>query len=212
MFQSPFYKKGSWTLAITVQYPGSPLEEVIKLLQEDSQSLKIVGILEVDHSLNLSTLLDEVHLSALGCCHPLLLPITLLEHHVQESAGHFITISQKLSSLEDAIDPSAAEKSLLATTPTPGNSSQQSYGVLSKEVYECNKSLFELERRRDYEKRLQDFLTHDIRFYRDENWVKLDRRLDNIKAVSSDRNLDIKSLPRRIEALTNLVNTRSHKT
>ncbi|KAH8787527.1 hypothetical protein F5882DRAFT_402883 [Hyaloscypha sp. PMI_1271] len=202
VFQSPFYKKGSWTLAMTVQYPGSSIREVIGWLTE---SLKIVGILEVDHSLDLSTLLDEVHLSALGFCHPLLLPVTLLEHHVQESARHFMAISHKLSSVEDAIDPSAAERSLLATTPTPGNSSRQSYGILSKEVYECNKSLFELERRRDYEKRLQDFLTNDLNEYRDENGVKLENRLNNVKAVSNNRDLDMKSLPLRIEALQNLI-------
>jgi hypothetical protein len=205
---------------MTVQSPDSLIGEAIQLLQQrphdNSQSLKIVGILEVDHSFDLPTLLDEVHISALGFCHPLLLPVALLEHHVQESARYFMAISHKLSSVEDAIDPSAAERSLLATTLTPGNSSRQSYGILSKEVYECNKSLFELERRRDYEKRLQDFLTSDVQIFyctdRDENSEKLESRLDNVKAVSNNRDLDMKSLPRRIEALTDLVNTQSHKT
>jgi hypothetical protein len=157
------------------------------------QSLKIVGILEVDDSLDISTLLNGIHLSALDSCHPLLLPMALLEHHVQESATHFMAISQKLSSVEDTIDVLANEGV---------------YGPQSKSAYECNNSLFELERRRDYERRLQNFLTIDLQNHgRDENRHKLENRLKNIIAVSNSRDLDMKSLPRRIEALTNLVST-----
>jgi hypothetical protein len=219
VFQSPSYKKGSWALAITFQRSSNPIEQLLRRLDDrhEFQIFKIVGILEVDHSLDLSALLDEVHFSALNSCHPLLLPVALLEYHVQESARHFMTISHKLSSVEDAIDPLAAERSLLATTPTPGSSSRQSYGVLSKTVYECNKSLYELERRRDYEKRLHYFLKTEIEddkfqmLQNLENEEKMLRRLHNVKTVGNNRDLDMKSLPLRIEALTNLVNTRSHK-
>jgi hypothetical protein len=192
---------------MTVRLPSGLVEEVVRLVQGDLQSLQAVGILEVDDSLELVSLLDEVHVAALGSCHPMLLPVTLLEYHVRESASYFMTISKKLSNVEDAIDPSSAELSFttLPTAPAFAESSRKSYGTLSKEVYECNKSLFELERRRDFEKRLQSFLMCNIRNYTSKGWETLESRLGNIHMVSVNRDLDMKSLPLRIEALTSLV-------
>lgn len=244
LFQTPFYKEGSWTLTMNILRPAQDLASLIDLVQvprtttirTKTQSVRIVGMLEIDSSIDLASILDQVHFSALRLCHPFLLPMQLLEQHVEESARQFMAISQKLDAIEDSIDPSLSDKSF---SPEAGGE-YTSFGVLSKSVYECSNALYVLERRRDFESRFEKFLKveldrrneeenrrqavnsprdlgrrqldYEFRYglkgvYEEENTLDLHNWLDTIRETSGNRDLDMRALPRRIEALTSLVST-----
>ncbi|PMD19686.1 hypothetical protein NA56DRAFT_602671 [Hyaloscypha hepaticicola] len=242
LFQTPFYKEGSWTLTMNILRPAQALASLIDLVQvprtttirTKTQSVRIVGMLEIDSSIDLASILDQVHFSALRLCHPFLLPMQLLEQHVEESARQFMAISQKLDAIEDSIDPSLSDKSF---SPEAGGE-YTSFGVLSKSVYECSNALYVLERRRDFESRFEKFLKveldrrneeenrrqavnsprdlgrrqldYEFRYglkgvYEEENTLDLHNWLDTIRETSGNRDLDMRALPRRIEALTSLI-------
>jgi hypothetical protein len=208
-FQSPFYTHSSWNLTFCVQRPTGELGRLIAGADAPyAKSFKTVGLLEVDQGVDLASMFDEIYLSADRCCNPLVLPFRLFEHHVQESGRNFTRVSKKLAGIEQAIDLSLSGDSPSSETRVQvTNIAERPYGKWSKTVYECSTELFDLERRRDFEYRLQIFLSEDLSHGR---WVgddldEMKNWLATIKASSSTRDFDIKSLPRRIEALTSLV-------
>jgi hypothetical protein len=173
-----------------------------------AKSFKTVGLLEVDQGVNLASMFDEIYLSADRCCNPLVLPFRLFENHVQESGRNFMRVSKKLADIEQAIDLSLSGDSPSSQTGIQVTSiAERPYGKWSKTVYECSTELFDLERRRDFEYRLQIFLSEDLshRPCVGDDLDEMMNWLATIKASSSTRDFDIKSLPRRIEALTSLV-------
>lgn len=216
-FQSPFYKEGAWNLALCVRPPTFSLTEIIKgALKVDrnlSEGFKTVGVLEAGSSIDLATMFDEIHLSAPQSSHPLVLPLRLFEEHVKQTSKSFMRIAKKLADVEQAIDVSLNSDLSFQNPKTNDNTGlegiieQRPYGRWSKTVYECSTELHELERRRDFEWRFEKFLTDDG------STLKLPHSglkemmdwLAVIKASSSTRDFDIRSLPRRIEALTSLV-------
>jgi hypothetical protein len=208
-FQTPFYTHGSWNLAFCVRRPTGDLGRLIAgAVAPYANSFKIVGLLEVDQGVDLASMFDEIHLSADRHCNPLVLPVRLFEHHVQESGKGFMRVSNKLADIEQAIDvslsgdPPSSEKGVqVASIP------ERPYGKWSKTVYECSTELFDLERRRDFEYRLHKFLSEKLSHPR---WISDDvdemrNWLETIRASSSTREFDVRTLPRRIEALTSLV-------
>ncbi len=208
-FQSPFYPHGSWNLTFCVRQPTGELDRLIRTAGPPfAESFKTVGLLEVDQGVDLASMFDEIYLSADRCCHPLVLPFRLFELHVQESGRNFMRVSKKLAGIEQAIDLSLSGDSPSSETGVQVTSiAERPYGKWSKTVYECSTELFDLERRRNFEYRLQIFLSEDLsdRCWVDDDLDEMKNWLATIEASSSTRDFDIKSLPRRIEALTSLV-------
>jgi hypothetical protein len=208
-FQSPFYTHSSWNLTFCVRRPTGDLGRLIAGAGAAyAKSFKTVGFLEVDQGVDLASMLDEIYLSADRCCNPLVLPFRLFEQHVQESGKKFMRVTKKLADIEQAIDVSlSGDPPSSETGVQVASIAERPYGKWSKTVYECSTELFDLERRRDFEYRLQRFLSEDLSHPR---WVgddldEMKNWLATIKASSSTRDFDIRTLPRRIEALTSLV-------
>ena len=208
-FQSPFYTHGSWNLTFCVRRPTGDLGQLINYADASyARTFKTVGLLEVDQGIDLASMFDEIYLSADRCCNPLVLPFRLFEHHVQESGRNFTRVSKKLAGIEQAIDLSLSGDSPSSETRVQvTNIAERPYGKWSKTVYECSTELFDLERRRNFEYRLQIFLSEDLSHHRwaGDDLDEMKNWLATIEASSSTRDFDIKSLPRRIEALTSLV-------
>jgi hypothetical protein len=208
-FQSPFYTQGSWNLTFCVRLPTGDLGRLIRDAHAlYSRTFKTVGLLEVDQGVDLASMFDEIYLSADRCCNPLVLPFRLFEHHVQESGRNFMRVSKKLASVEQAIDLSLShDRPSSETGVQVTRIAERPYGKWSKTVYECSTELFDLERRRNFEYRLQIFLSEDLRHHcwAGDDLDEMKNWLATIEASSSTRDFDIKSLPRRIEALTSLV-------
>lgn len=182
--------------------------------EEGTSAVKTLGVFEVNAHVELANIMDEVRIAAAKYRHPLLLPIQMLDHHVQESARRFMAISWELTKIEDAIDPSAIDS---------GNTSPMRYGALSKRLYQCSNDLVELERRRDFEGRLAKLLLKDVcvgtneefgKSYAVSYWIyernmprleAIAQRIEAIMETGDHRSLDMQSLPRRIDGLTILV-------
>jgi hypothetical protein len=69
-------------------------------------------------------------------------------------------ISRELTDIEKAIDLAAIDTFHGFDDDAPTN--QTSYGALTKRLYQCSNSLVELERRRDFEKRLSVLLLKEV--------------------------------------------------
>jgi hypothetical protein len=217
-FQSPFYKEGSWNLALCVRPPTGSLNGIIRGAFGGyggnlSEGFKTVGVLEAGSSVDLAAMFDKIHLSALRSSHPLVVPLHLFEEHVKQTSKSFMRISKKLADVEQAIDVSLNSDPSFQKLKTNDNTSlegvieQRPYGRWSKTVYECSTELHDLERRRDFEWRFEKFLADDRSTVKagHSGLKEMMDWLAVIKASSSTRDFDIRSLPRRIEALTSLV-------
>jgi len=190
--------------------------------EEGTAAVKVIGLLESNSQVNLAAIFDEVRRFAGKYRHPLLLPIQMLFYHVHESARQFMGISRELTDIEEAIDPAAIDK--FQGFDTNDSEKQTSYGALSKRLYQCSNSLVELERRRDFEKRLSALLIKEVcigsgeefdkpgsgvsYWIHERNMTRLQsvaQRIEAIMEMGNLRSLDLVSLPRRIDGLTGLV-------
>jgi len=73
----------------------------------------------------------------------------------------------------------------------------------AKKLHSCSLDLVELERRRDFERRLGDLLEGEL-----ETEHSLIQRVGLCADMSKNRDLDIRSLPRRIESQRSVVSAR----
>lgn len=189
--------------------------------EEGTSAVKVIGLFEANAIVDLASIVEEVRTFAATYRHPLLLPIQMLSYHVHESARQFMSISRELTEIEEAIDPAAID--VFHEFDTGGAKTQTSYGALSKRLYQCSNSLVELDRRRDFEKRLSALLLKEVcigtrevfgsgdavnYWIHERNMTRLQtvaQRIEAVMEMGDLRSLDLVSLPRRIDGLIGLV-------
>jgi len=217
-------------LAFTIRNPrgAAPKEPVYMAdtteaeeCEEGTSAVKVIGLFEANAIVDLASIVEEVRTFAATYRHPLLLPIQMLSYHVHESARQFMSISRELTEIEEAIDPAAID--VFHEFDTGGAKTQTSYGALSKRLYQCSNSLVELDRRRDFEKRLSALLLKEVcigtrevfgsgdavnYWIHERNMTRLQtvaQRIEAVMEMGDLRSLDLVSLPRRIDGLIGLV-------
>jgi len=183
---------------------------------------KIVGMMQIDAYTDPECDFHEVRKAKKGTRHPMLLPLQLFETHVKTSQEKFQAIIGNINHVESKI-----QKELANVRPVDEHSLDNiddQYRELSRILHSSSLDLAELERRRDFEIRLGNLLeknlnppagsteqeseTRDLlekNLNRESAKKDLIRRVSRTARMSSNRDLDIRSLPRRIESQKSVV-------
>jgi hypothetical protein len=192
-------------LSFRKDYPGYNLSQ------------KVAGIIQADDLNSLKRVLGNVYEAAKGGGHPLLLPIQLFETHFIDSQKQFKDILQDINKVASKI-----AKDLSKDKSWVDKIKDHEYAELNQKLHVCGISLVELERRRDFERRLGHLLVEELENERidlvklanedAETWNKRDLHIQRLlqrvvvyAAMSKNRDLDINNLPWRIESQRNVV-------
>jgi hypothetical protein len=181
---------------------------------------KAAGVVQADKDAGLESVFGDVYKAAGKSNHPMLLPIQLFE-------AHFITSQKKFEDIIKAIDFVAKKIAAeLTSDKKQGNAwvnkiKDDEHAKLSQKLHLSSLDLVELERRRDFEKRLGELLERelatersmlelvgpyaDISKKRDRDIQSLLQRVGIYADMSRNRDLDIQNLPWRIESQRNVV-------
>jgi hypothetical protein len=135
--------------------------------------------------------------------HPVLLPIELFINHFVSTQTQFIDIITKMDEVETEIRTDLNEPDHRSESKSSHDNSKVDYGELSKKLHSCSSDLVELEKRRDFERRLGKFLIAELSA--DDNLSMLNDRVRLYDELSQNRDLDVQSLPRRIESQRSVV-------
>jgi hypothetical protein len=137
--------------------------------------------------------------------HPMLLPIELFINHFVATQTQFIDITAKMDEIETDIRMDLNEPGRQGGSKSPHDNSKVDYGELSKKLHSCSTGLVELEKRRDFERRLGKFLIAELVADDTLSSLHLHDRVRLYDELSQNRDLDVRSLPRRIESQRRVV-------
>jgi hypothetical protein len=152
------------------------------------------GIIQADNDIDFSKVFKGVHtLVKRHGYHPSLLPIQLFITHCSSTTETFKSI------LNNVIE---VDGKLLEELEIESKSAKASklYRKLSMTLHQCSMGLAELGRRRNFEEELGDRLRQDL-----QNEVKLEALVNIFANMSKSKDLDIASLPGKIESQRNVV-------
>jgi DNA primase large subunit len=92
----------------------------------------------------------------------MLLPIQLFINHFFATQTQFIDITTKMDEVESEIRMDLNETDHQSNSESSHDNNKVDYGELSKKLHLCNSDLVELEKRRDFERRLGRFLMAEL--------------------------------------------------
>jgi hypothetical protein len=197
--QTPFYSefKGFWSLVIRWAEDDIDTSPYMK---DYSQT---IALLEVEREEEIGSVLNEVHeLSKAHHPHPLLLPICLLEKHIEESIKQFTDITRRVAQVERELHQD------MIIPPSQGNNDYRmaTYQRFNETLHQCSGAVVDLEIRRKFEKELSAHLQKNISTIIEsypnaklpQYCTDLKERLDLFCSIAGNHDLDIESLPRRI--------------
>jgi hypothetical protein len=158
-------------------------------------------VIQADAEVDLKKAFDSVHTAAREHNHHLLLPIPLFIDHFIATQTQFLNIITHIDDVETKIQMDLTDYQ--TGSEASHNNSKVDYGGLSKKLHFCNSALVELERRRDFERQLGNLLISELKA--DDSLSELLDRVGLYAEMSQNRDLDIRTLPRRIESQKNVV-------
>jgi hypothetical protein len=197
--QTPFYSefKGFWSLVIRWTEDGM---ETSPYRKDYSQT---IALLEVEGEAEIGSVLNEVHeLSKAHHPLPLMLPICLLEKHIEGSVQHFTDIARRVAQVEREL----YQDMIILPSSGKNDNRMAKYQRFNETLHQCSGAVVDLEIRRKFEKELSDHLQKSISTII-ESYPKaklpqyctdLKQRLDLFCNMAANHDLDIESLPRRI--------------
>lgn len=184
--QTPFYSSGFWSLAFHCAIDSKP-----------NSSSSTSGVIQIDHDTSLSDVFSGVHtLARRHGYHPSLLPVQLFITHCNLTTKTFEVIFKDIATVD--VD-------LLTVLKTKSNSKEapKLHRRLSMTLHQSSMKLAELGRRRKFEEDLGERLKQDLQNERD--LEALIGTLDTFANMSKSKDLDIKTMPEKIEAQRNVV-------
>ncbi len=190
--------------------------------------MKTVGILEVDETVDIDKLLEQVQQLATAFRHPLLVPIVLLFRDIQETTKQFMGIERLLGEVEDQMSTTNRGAEEFSQTDKLEDADENTtIHTIEEKLYQCSKLFARLERRFDFEERFGDKIlkaicwgykrcrvTHDnerplVSWFADINRLyrtaRLAGRVQATLEESQARSRDMKRIPDRIKSLQKLV-------
>ncbi|KAE9374143.1 hypothetical protein N431DRAFT_454945 [Stipitochalara longipes BDJ] len=196
IIQTPFYSGGFWSLLLS--HNNDPTEE----------GPDIAGTIQADFGVDLGNIFDKVKkatkryqgISAKDCGHPMLLTIELFSNHFIATQKRFQDIAKDIQRVESDI-----QKELRGDEDHHKPSVEHNtidYGDLSRTLHICSTAARELGRRRDFERRLGVLLKDAI-----EIGSYLANDVSLYTEMSASRDVDIQSLPQRIESQRNVLSS-----
>ncbi|CZR68290.1 uncharacterized protein PAC_18189 [Phialocephala subalpina] len=202
---TPFYSGGFWSLLLShIKDPTKGGPDIAGTIQADSD-------VNLDHVFNKVKKTNESYqgISAKDCGYPMILPIELFSDHFITTQKRFQDIIKDIHTVESDI-----RKELRGDEDQHKGSVEHStidYGALSRTLHICSTAAVELVRRRDFERRLEVLLKKELEIGSiPANAVSI------YSEMSTSRDLDIQSLPHRIESqrkvLSSLIAQRDNET
>ncbi|KAI1735240.1 hypothetical protein F4680DRAFT_435894 [Xylaria scruposa] len=181
VLQTPFYTKGFWSLILHCAIPPGPAG-----LIHDS-----FGLIQVDSDVDLNEIFSGVqNLVKLYGQHPMLVPLQLFIQHCSFTAQTFKLIFDGVTQVDEELFSELKNEKRSASKKT-----SQLYRKLSMHLHEHSMGLAELRRRRTFENNLGDQLLEAL-----ESDGKLWLKAKRYASMSKSRDLDIESLPDKIES------------
>jgi hypothetical protein len=184
IIQTPFYNKGFWTLVLHCvmdsDMPNSPS--------------KTSGVIQADKDVDFSQIFSGVRkLANVYGRHPMLLPLQLFMTHYDTTSETFRSIAKEVAEVDSKLLKELEKRS------KPDKASQL-HRDLSMTLHKCSMDLAELGRRRKFEGELGERLAEDLH-----NEKKLNLVASMFASMSKSRDIDIESLPGKIESQRNVV-------
>lgn len=179
--QTPFYSSGFWSLAFHCAIDSEP-----------NSSSSTSGVIQMDNDTNLSDIFSGIHtLAKRHGHHPSLLPVQLFITHCNLTTKTFESIFKDIANVD--VD-------LLTELKTKSNSKEAAklHRSLSMTLHQSSMKLAELGRRRNFEEDLGERLKQDLQ--EEKHLEALIGTLDTFANMSKSKDLDIKTLPEKIEA------------
>lgn len=173
-FQTPFYRKGFWSLVLLTR----------------EGAVTGAAVLQSDKEVDIWGLLKRAREYGSEGSHPLVLLALLFQDHVLETSNEFKAVAQRIQDIDkellDELDAARANKSKLKVSE---------YGKLSHSIYKARMGLVELQRRREFEAQISKVLEEDLK---DE--PSLITLVDMFVGLSNSHELNVQSFPDRIES------------
>lgn len=179
--QTPFYSSGFWSLALHC------------VIDSDvNSSSNTSGVIQLDNDTNLSDVFNGIHtLAKRYVHHPSLLPVQLFITHCNLTTRIFESIFKDIATVD--VD-------LLTELKVKSNSKEAAklHRRLSMTLHQSSMKLAELSRRRKFEEELGERLRKDLEEGRE--LEALIGTLDTFANMSNSKDLDIKTMPDKIDA------------
>jgi uncharacterized protein YydD (DUF2326 family) len=176
---------------------------IVGVLQADKQDPVVkVDPADSQRPRGIESAFEEANAQAEKQSHPMLLAIELFINHFVATQTQFIDIIAKMDEVETEIRTDLNEPDHQSENKSPYDNSKVDYGELSKKLHSCSSDLVELEKRRDFERCLGKFLKAELSA---NHLSMIHDRVKLYDELSQNRDLDVQSLPRRIESQRSVV-------
>jgi hypothetical protein len=152
--------------------------------------------------MDIHLVLSEVQRLSKAYSHPIYLLTSLLEQHIEGSVNQFTDITNRIAEIERKLREDMGRQQDLARS----NDAMLIHQNLNADLHQCSTAVVDLEKRRSFEKEMSEQLNKLISSISDsyptgkkpQECIDLKQRMDLFCQVAENRDLDIKSLPRRI--------------
>jgi hypothetical protein len=171
----------------------------------DDTSTKGAAVIMSDSEINLFSIQEDVQKFAERYSHPLLLLLQLFQHHVMATSTKFKEVYQKVREADNDLHAELKKASRLHAESNNTNDSKlrgvgSNFGPIGQSLHEARMNLVELTRRRQFETQIGRRLLQDL-----EDEQPLMIQLNMLIGLSQSHELDIQSLPQRIDSQTTVV-------